>query len=93
MNMAVLLVANTAEALLLAIEICMLVRAVLSWLPIGDDNLLVRIAYVVTEPIIAPIRKLLDRTGWFRNLPIDMSFLFAVLLLSLVSTLLSTVTL
>ena len=91
MNTAVMLIANTAEALLLTVELCMLVRAVLSWFPISEDNPILLFVHMVTEPIVAPIRKLLDRLGWFRNLPIDMSFLVAVLLLSLVSSLLSAV--
>ena len=91
MKIALLLIANTAEALLLMIELCMLVRALLSWFPIREDNPILLFVHMVTEPIVAPIRKLLDRLGWFRNLPIDMSFLVAVLLLSLVSTLLSAV--
>ena len=91
MDLFVRLIIGIAQAILFTLEIAMLIRAILSWFPVNDDNLLSRIAFVVTEPIIAPIRKLLDRLGWFRNLPIDMSFLVAVLLLSLVSGLLGSV--
>jgi YggT family protein len=63
----------------------MLVRAVLSWFPIRDDNPILRFVCMVTEPLIAPIRALFDRMGWFRNFPIDLSFLVAFLLLSFVS--------
>ena len=91
MRIALLLIANTAQALLLCIEICMLVRAVLSWFPIKEDHPLVLFVHMVTEPIVSPIRRLFDRFGWFRNSPIDISFLVAVLLLSLLNSLLGSV--
>ena len=86
MNIAVRLFANTAMTLVWALEICMLLRAVLSWFPIRDDNPILTFVHAVTEPIVAPIRALFDRMGWFRNLPIDISFLVAYLLLSLIAT-------
>ena len=88
MNIAIKLIINTAQALLAVINICMLIRAVLSWFPIRDDNPILSFVCMVTEPIIAPIRKLFDRMGWFRNSPLDFSFLAAYLLLTVISTLL-----
>ena len=85
MRFALLLIGNTVLALLSAIELCMLVRAVLSWFPIRDDNPILRFVCMVTEPLIAPIRALFDRLGWFRNFPLDMSFFVAFLLLSALS--------
>ena len=53
----------------------MLIRAVLSWFPIQRDHPILRFVCMVTEPLVAPIRALFDRMGWFRNFPIDLSFL------------------
>ena len=83
-----LILGNTVLALLSAIEICMLVRAVLSWFPIRDDNPILRFVVMVTDPLIAPIRALFDRMGWFRNFPLDMSFFVTFLLLSAASSVL-----
>ena len=85
MRIALAILGNTAMVLLSAVELCMLVRAVLSWFPIRDDNPILRFVCMVTEPLIAPIRALFDRLGWFRNFPLDMSFFTAFLLLSAVS--------
>ena len=85
MRIALALLGNTALTLLSALEICMLIRAVLSWFPLRDDNPLQRFVCMVTEPLIAPIRALFDRMGWFRNFPLDMSFFAAFLLISAVS--------
>ncbi len=86
MNIAVRLFANTALALVRILEICMLIRAVLSWFPIRDDNPILSFVHMVTEPIVAPVRALFERMGWFRNLPIDISFFVSFLLLSMLST-------
>lgn len=81
MDLFLTLVVGTASALVTVIELCFLVRAVLSWLPIGDDNPILKFVFMVTEPIIMPIRALFERLGWFQNMPIDISFLVAYLLL------------
>ncbi len=85
MRIALAILGNTVTVLLSFIQICMFVRAILSWFPIRDDNPILRFVCMVTEPLIAPIRALFDRMGWFRNFPLDMSFLAAFLLLSFVS--------
>ena len=85
MKLALTILGNTALTLLSAMELCMLVRALLSWFPIRDDNPILRFVCMVTEPLIAPIRALFDRMGWFRNFPIDISFFAAFLLLSFVN--------
>ena len=36
-----------------------LIRCILSWLPIGRDNFFVRIVVALTEPILGPIRRLI----------------------------------
>ncbi len=63
----------------------MLMRAVLSWFSTGEPSKLGSFLYVLTEPIIMPIRALCDRFGWFRGMPFDMPFLITMLLLSMVT--------
>ena len=88
MNLFMALFTGTVRALLFFVEICFLIRAVLSWFPIREDHPILLLVAMITEPIVAPVRALLDRLGWFRNLPIDMSFFVAYLLLILVESLL-----
>ncbi len=64
------------------LSIAMLVRAILSWITMGEQTRLGAFLYVVTEPIILPIRTLCNRFGWFQGLPLDMPFLITVVLLS-----------
>ena len=76
---------GTVSALLTIVELCFLVRAILSWFPISEENVILRFSVMVTEPVILPIRALFQKMGWFQNMPIDISFLVAYLLLSVIS--------
>ena len=70
------------------LSLAMLARAVLSWFTMGEQTRIGAFLYVVTEPLIMPIRNLCNRFGWFQGLPLDMPFLFTVVLLSFVGILL-----
>ena len=65
------------------LSIAMLARAIISWIFMGQQTRLGAFLYVVTEPIILPIRALCRRFGWFQGLPMDMPFLITVVLLSM----------
>lgn len=88
MRLVVALLRGTVQALLSVVQICFFVRALLSWFPVRDDNPILTFVGMVTEPFIAPVRALFDRLGWFRNSPLDMSFLMAFLLLSALESIL-----
>jgi YggT family protein len=62
-----------------ALYVAILVRAILSWFPIGGNNPVVALVYQITEPILAPIRRVVPRIGF-----IDLSPLIAILLLVLI---------
>ena len=64
-----------------------IVSAVLSWLP-NIDNAFTDFVFSVTEPVLAPIRDLFDRLCVSSALPIDLSFLVVMILLSIVLKLL-----
>ena len=72
---------GTGRALLIILQVSMLLRALLSWFPINEDNPILLFVQMVTEPIIAPIRALFDKFGWFENFPLDVSFIVAYFLL------------
>lgn len=83
MHSLIYLVTATLSFLLSALQFLMLARAILSWFPVSEDNVIVNFLYAVTEPVIMPVRALLERLGWFEGLPIDMSFFFTFMLLSI----------
>ena len=87
MEYALQIVSNVVVLLLMAVQLAMLLRAILSWFPM-DSNRLTDFLYSITEPFIYPIRLLFERLNWFQSLPIDMSFMITYILLSVIIMLL-----
>ena len=58
-------------------------RAILSWFSPRPANILVVVLYRVTEPVLAPLRRIIPRVGM-----LDFSPLVAIILLQLISRLL-----
>lgn len=65
------------------LTIAILVRVILSWFSPSPTNRLVNIVYQVTEPILAPLRRIIPRVG-----RLDFSPLVAIILLQIISYLL-----
>ncbi|WP_406678196.1 YggT family protein [Neomoorella carbonis] len=59
-------------------------RILISWFPHDPNHPVLRFIYEVTEPVLAPFRRLMPRT----SIPIDFSPIIAVLVLQLVERLL-----
>lgn len=81
------IVSHTVHVALMALQLAMLLRAILSWFPM-EDNKFTNFLYALTEPVIYPVRALFEKMNWFQNLPIDISFLVAYILISVISMLL-----
>jgi YggT family protein len=62
----------------------MFLRAILSWIPIGE-NKFTEIVYDVTEVVIFPVRKLLEKLNIGNDLPIDISFTVTFILIAIIS--------
>lgn len=82
------ILAATVRAILVVLQLLMLGRAVISWLPIEEDSPVENFLFGVTEPFIMPARALCDRFGWFEGLPIDMPFFLTFILLSVLTAVL-----
>lgn len=63
------------------VMMAMTARAVMSLFAISEDNKLYALAYLISEPIIVPVRFLLYRLNLFQSTPLDMSFMITYLLL------------
>ena len=59
----------------------LLARVLLSWIPLKRNNPLVQLIYEVTEPLLAPIRKLMPKSG----MALDFSPLLAYFLLYIIN--------
>ena len=72
------------------LDVAMLGRAVLSWFTMGEQTRIGTFLYVVTEPMIMPVRGICNRLGWFQGVPLDIPFLITSMLLMLASIFLRT---
>ena len=73
---------NFVTVLVWVLIVGVFARVLLSWIPMGGGQLnpLVAIIYQITEPILAPLRRLNLRVGMFDLTPtIALFILFAIL--------------
>ncbi len=63
------------------IEVAILIRAFISWLPFSKESKLVYLLFQITEPILAPIRNLVQRSSFGKNIMFDISPIIAFILL------------
>lgn len=79
-----MVVYRTLSILFSIVEFAILARVVISWLPIPRENNLIRMLYMVTEPILAPIRSMIERSSFGRNMMFDFSPIVAFLLIGII---------
>ena len=77
---------NFVSLFLMVLEMLMIVRMLLSWFPIDDNSPILNFVYAMTEPLILPVRIVLERSEAVQALPIDLSFFVAFLLLGIIQT-------
>ena len=84
MTTAMYIIVQSALIFIDVLSVAMFARAILSWFTMGEQTAIGAFLYVVTEPVILPIRALCNRFGWFQGVPLDMPFLLTMVLLSFV---------
>ena len=73
------------DVLLNVIVLALVVRAVLSWLPnMSRENPFIVLLNQVTEPVLSPIRALVEKSSFGKNSMLDLSPLIAFLLIEVV---------
>jgi len=66
------------------LQFAIIIRALLSWFNPREDNPLVKFLMDITEPILAPLRRIVPRLGM-----VDITPLVAILLMSVIQQVLS----
>ena len=61
---------NFLNLLLQILSIAILVRVLLTWFPIDQSNPIIRLLFDVTEPVLAPFRRIIPKIGMFDLSPI-----------------------
>ena len=68
------------------LQFAIIIRSLLSWFNPKPDNPLVILLYEITEPILAPLRRIVPKLGM-----IDITPIVAILLMSVIQQVLSSV--
>jgi YggT family protein len=73
-----------AVLLLQVLNLAILIRVLLSWFPVNPSNPLVRLVFDITEPVLAPFRRVIPTIGM-----IDLSPLAAIFVLQIAANIVS----
>ncbi|MBQ5800658.1 MAG: YggT family protein [Clostridia bacterium] len=74
---------NLLRAFVSFLRTIMFLRAILSWFPAGRESRFSEFCFVVTEPIIAPVRAILSHFRYFDGMPFDIAFFITFIILSM----------
>lgn len=64
------------QVFIYALIVAIVMRSLLSWFPISRGNSFTNLVYQVTEPLLAPVRRMLPRTSF-----LDFSAMLVIVLL------------
>lgn len=73
-------------ALLGAIELLMFLRAICGFIPSLASSSFAAVAVGLTEPLIFPVRLVVEKSETLRNMPIDMSFFITFFIITLIES-------
>lgn len=90
-NLLIYLLVSTVKVILGIEYIFFMGRAIYSWIFMGEDSVIGNFLYMVTEPFVVPVRKLLSRVEGLEDFPLDIAFWIASLLIIFLPMLLPTV--
>lgn len=71
------------------LSILIVARSLLSWIPFKGSNKLTTFLVTMTEPVLSPIRRLLSKFEFAREMPVDFSPILAIILLYVLNLLIS----
>ena len=80
---------NFLLVLLDVVQFALLIRAILSWFDPMQEWRLSQFLFLVTEPVILPLRRLCSRMHWFEGVPMDMPFMLTWMVLLVFQLILS----
>ncbi len=72
---------NFLELLCRLLTLAIFIRELVSWVSPGQTNMLTVLLYRVTEPILAPLRRIIPRIGMF-----DLTPLAAIIILQILAS-------
>ncbi len=91
--MTAAIILRIIRSLVEAVELLVIVRAIGSWIPAsgGTWGKIYGYVYAITEPILAPVRKLLSKIPFFASIPVDFSPVALFLILGLLQNIITNI--
>ncbi len=86
-NLSVLLM-KAVDVFFYVMELLIFGRIILSWLPMGFNNPIGQFLYSMTEPILGPCRRMLEKSPLGGGMMLDFSPVIALILMMLLKQLL-----
>lgn len=83
-----ILIYNSFAILIRVIDFVILIRVILSWIPLNRDNPILKLIYALSEPLLYPIRQLIKKSPLGDNMMVDFSPIILLLLLQLIQRIL-----
>lgn len=83
-----ILIFNSFQILIRIIDWIILIRVLLSWIPIDRNSSLVKIVYSLSEPLLYPIRQILRKSPLGDGMMLDFSPIILILILQVIQTIL-----
>ena len=81
------LVLTATYYLLVILQMLLLIRVIMSWLPINRSNILIEFVHTTTDPLLDPIKLLINKSIFGgKNTILDFSPLIAFLILQLLQS-------
>ena len=74
-------VAGLINLLITVLYVAILGRVIITWIPVKPDNPIVTLLYQITEPILAPLRRIVPRLGM-----LDLTPMVALILLWIIQS-------
>lgn len=76
-------IANFVNIIITVLTYAIIIRALITWFPISPGNPLIRLLDDITEPVLAPLRRVVPRLGM-----LDITPIVAILLLQVLGSIL-----
>ena len=72
----------TLSSMLTIIWVALFLRAIFSWFDPTGEGWFSGLLYMITEPMIHPVRVLFEKMDWFQETPLDVPFFVLVILVA-----------
>lgn len=67
------------------LQLALCVNAIISWMPVDDENALVLLLDRICTPVLYPVRLLVEKSEMLSSLPVDISYILTYIALMLIS--------